>query len=115
MARKCPKLGCVVGVCVSERAVARRVLTQGGHLFRQVGAETSKQTAIGQQVEGGVAPHGVEGKRVDSRWEAGHVTHLSFPVGRHGCTQLTPRRSGQRGWRMVRHTQVPLAPVGWTK
>ena len=62
----------------------RRVLTQSGHLFGQVSSEAAKQAAIGQQVEGGVAPHGVESKRVDSRWEAGHVTHLPFPVGRHG-------------------------------
>lgn len=31
-----------------------------------------------------MASHGVEGEGVDSRWEAGHVTHLLFPVGSHG-------------------------------
>lgn len=70
----------------------RRVLTQGGHLFRQVSTEASKQAATSQQVKGGVAPHGVEGKRVDSRWEAGHMTNLPFPVGRHVCA-ATPE-----GW-----------------
>lgn len=31
-----------------------------------------------------MASHGVEGEGVHSRWEAGHVTHLPFPVGSHG-------------------------------
>lgn len=36
-----------------------------------------------------MASHGVEGEGVDSRWEAGHVTHLLFPVGSHG--DVAPR------------------------
>lgn len=59
-------------------------LTESGHLFGQVGTKSPKQATVGQQVERGVASHGVEGERVDSRWEAGHVTHLLFPVGSHG-------------------------------
>lgn len=59
-------------------------LTESGHLFGQVSTESPKQAAVGQQVKGGVASHGVEGEGVDSRWEAGHMTHLLFPVGSHG-------------------------------
>lgn len=59
-------------------------LTESGHLFGQVSTKSPKQATVGQQVEWGVASHGVEGERVDSRWEAGHVTHLLFPVGSHG-------------------------------
>lgn len=69
-------------------------LTEGSHFLGQVGAESSKQAAIGQQVEGGVAPHGVEGEGVDSRWEASHVTHLLFPVCGHGDEQGTSQLLG---------------------
>lgn len=58
-------------------------LTKCRHLLWQVSPKSSEQAAVGQQVEGGVASHGVEGKRVDSRWEARYVTHLLFPVGSH--------------------------------
>lgn len=60
------------------------ILTQRCHLFGKVRPKPSKQATVGQQVEGGVASHGIEGKGVDSRWEAGHVTHLPFPIGCHG-------------------------------
>ena len=70
-------------------------LTQSRHLSGQVGTESPKQAAIGQQVKGGVAPHGVEGKRVDSRWEA-HLTHLPFPVGSHDDAQArSPKNTGK--------------------
>ena len=59
-------------------------LTESSHLFGQVSTESAKQAAVGQQIKGGVASHGVEGEGIDSRWEAGHVTHLLFPVGSHG-------------------------------
>lgn len=75
-----------------EEAQSQKSLTEGGHFLGQVGTKSSKQAAIGQQVEGGVAPHGVEGEGVDSRWEASHVTHLLFPVGSHGDEQATSQR-----------------------
>ena len=61
------------------------LLTQSGHLSGQVGPEPAKEVATGQQVKGGVAPHGVEGERVHSTGEAGHVTHLMLPIGCHGA------------------------------
>ena len=64
------------------------ILTECSHFFGQVSAKSPKQAAVGQKVKRGAASHGVEGKRVDSRWEAGHVTHLLFPVGSHGDRAL---------------------------
>lgn len=64
------------------------ILTQRCHFFGKIRPETAKQATIGQQVEGGVAPHGTEGEGVDSRGKAGHVTHLPFPVGCHGDGRL---------------------------
>lgn len=37
----------------------------------------------GQQVKGGVAPHGVKGEGVHGTRVTSHVTHLVLSVGRH--------------------------------
>lgn len=47
----------------------------------------------GQEVKGGVAPHGVKGERVHGAGELGHVMQLVLPVGRH---------PGKRWWRLRR-------------
>lgn len=70
------------------------VLTQCCHLFGKVRPKPAKQTAIGQQVERGVAANGVEGEGVDGRWEASHVANLPFSVGGHGCEVSV----SQGGW-----------------
>lgn len=49
--------------------------------------------AAGQEVKGGVAPHGVKGERVHGAGELGHVMQLMLPVGRH---------PGKRWWRLRR-------------
>lgn len=89
-------------VCACEREEAPDtlmglsyiILTESSHFFGQVSTKSPKQGAVGQKVKRGAASHGVEGKRVDSRWEAGHVTHLLFPVGSHG-----DRAHPAAGWR----------------
>lgn len=50
------------------------LLTQCSHLFRKICPEPAKEVATGQQVKGGVAPHGVKGERVHGAGELGHVT-----------------------------------------
>lgn len=50
------------------------LLTQCSHLFRKICPEPAKEVATGQQVKGGVAPHGVKGERVHGTGELGHVT-----------------------------------------
>lgn len=59
------------------------LLTQCSHLFGKVCPKAAEEVTTGQQVEGGVAPHGVKGERVHGTREAGHVTHLVLPVGCH--------------------------------
>lgn len=49
--------------------------------------------AAGQEVKGGVAPHGVKGEREHGAGELGHVMQLMLPVGRH---------PGKRWWRLRR-------------
>lgn len=59
------------------------LLTQCSHLFGKVCPELAEQVSTGQQVKGGVAPHGVKSEGVHCTREASHVTHLVLPVGCH--------------------------------
>lgn len=59
------------------------LLTQCSHLFRKVCSKLAKEVATGQEVKGGVAPHGVKGEWVHGAGKLGHVMQLMLPVGCH--------------------------------
>lgn len=59
------------------------LLTQCSHLFGKVCPKLAEEVATGQQVKGGVAPHGVKGKGVHSTGETSQVVDLVLPVGCH--------------------------------
>lgn len=101
---------CMYTLCLEDGEMKSRienetwvtVLTQCSHFFRKVRPKTSKEAAIGQQVERWVAPHGVEGEGVNGRWKASHVTHLPFPVGCHGLERII----------LVQDSSGPLSLLG---
>lgn len=59
------------------------LLTQRSHLFGKICSKPAKKVTTGQQVEWGVAPHGIKGERVHGAREARHVTYLVLSVGCH--------------------------------